>query len=105
MGCWGYVLLWRGGNKVNSYSIQLKFSWVCKFGVEFDKNNIKPNIEPNIEPNIGPNIETNIELNIEPNMEPNIEPRWLIEQFVSIVDKWDPWEYFDPHTALAQLEW
>ena len=23
-------------NKVNSYFIQLKFSWECKFGVEFD---------------------------------------------------------------------
>ena len=24
-------------NKVNSYSEQLKFGWVCKFGVGFDK--------------------------------------------------------------------
>ena len=25
-------------NKVNSYSVQLKFSWECKFRVEFDKS-------------------------------------------------------------------
>ena len=31
-------LLVRGGNKVNFYSVQLKFSWECKFGVEFDNN-------------------------------------------------------------------
>ena len=29
-------LLWQGGNKVNSYSDQLKLGQVCKFGVEFD---------------------------------------------------------------------
>ena len=32
------VLVVTGENKVNSYSDQLKLGWVCKFGVEFDKN-------------------------------------------------------------------
>ena len=31
------VVVVTGGNKVNSYSDQLKLCWVCKFGVEFDK--------------------------------------------------------------------
>ena len=30
------VVVVTGENKVNSYSVQLNFSWICKFGVEFD---------------------------------------------------------------------
>ena len=36
---WGLLLIVivvTGENKVKSYSVQLKFSWVSKFGVEFD---------------------------------------------------------------------
>ena len=35
--CYLLRYFWQGENKVNSYSVQLKFSLICKFGVEFDK--------------------------------------------------------------------
>ena len=39
------LLLWQGYCKVHSYSTQLKLSWVCKFGVEFDNMCVKDRLK------------------------------------------------------------